>query len=192
MPKAKSSVSRRTHAKASSLHKKRKQAFRKGMISKNTNMSYATDRDRKALPPGKRISKDGNIYWESRANRADFRKGMSKPRFAGGGKMSYEEAKKIPKQGAKYASIDNLRAWSAEIIAKRHALRPNAVYNWMKKHNISSRKIYILDNIKYSNELLDDILNDKYDATKKNIEGTQKERGGYTGINWIITGKHTI
>jgi len=26
-----------------------------------------------SLPPGKRISKDGNIYWETRANRSDIR-----------------------------------------------------------------------------------------------------------------------
>ena len=26
---------------------------------------------RKALPPGKRISKTGNVYWETRKNRSD-------------------------------------------------------------------------------------------------------------------------
>jgi hypothetical protein len=30
------------------------------------------DKVRKALPPGKRISKSGNIYWEGRANRSDL------------------------------------------------------------------------------------------------------------------------
>jgi len=31
------------------------------------------DKKRKALPPGKRISKNGNIYYEMRANRSDLR-----------------------------------------------------------------------------------------------------------------------
>jgi len=30
------------------------------------------DKKRKALPPGKRISKNGNIYYEMRANRSDL------------------------------------------------------------------------------------------------------------------------
>jgi len=30
------------------------------------------DKVRKALPPGKRISKSGNIYWEGRKNRSDL------------------------------------------------------------------------------------------------------------------------
>ncbi len=30
------------------------------------------DKSRKALPPGKRRSKTGKIYWESRANRSDL------------------------------------------------------------------------------------------------------------------------
>lgn len=29
------------------------------------------DRKRDALPPGKRISKTGKVYWETRANRSD-------------------------------------------------------------------------------------------------------------------------
>lgn len=30
------------------------------------------DSARKALPPGKRISASGNVYWESRKNRSDM------------------------------------------------------------------------------------------------------------------------
>ena len=29
------------------------------------------DRPRKALAPGKRISRNGNVYWETRTNRSD-------------------------------------------------------------------------------------------------------------------------
>ncbi len=32
----------------------------------------ARDAGRKALPPGKRISKTGNVYWESRKSRSDI------------------------------------------------------------------------------------------------------------------------
>jgi len=38
--------------------------------------SIKKDRARKALPPGKRISKSGKIYWETRRNRSDLRKGI--------------------------------------------------------------------------------------------------------------------
>jgi hypothetical protein len=34
--------------------------------------SLKADRVRKALPPGKRISKSGRVYWETRRNRSDL------------------------------------------------------------------------------------------------------------------------
>ena len=34
--------------------------------------SLKADRKRKALPPGKRISRTGKIYWETRRNRSDL------------------------------------------------------------------------------------------------------------------------
>ena len=34
--------------------------------------SITRDQGRRALPPGKRISKSGNVYWESRASRSDL------------------------------------------------------------------------------------------------------------------------
>ncbi len=39
---------------------------------KNTDKDI--DSKRKALLPGKRVSKAGNIYWETRTNRSDARK----------------------------------------------------------------------------------------------------------------------
>ena len=33
--------------------------------------SKPRDRGRKALPPGKRVSKSGKVYWETRKNRSD-------------------------------------------------------------------------------------------------------------------------
>lgn len=35
-------------------------------------ISLEADRKRKALPPGKRISKNGKVYWEYRKNRTDI------------------------------------------------------------------------------------------------------------------------
>ncbi|MFP4457149.1 MAG: hypothetical protein ACLFPS_05760 [Clostridia bacterium] len=36
-----------------------------------SNTDKKIDRARKALAPGKRISKTGKVYWETRANRSD-------------------------------------------------------------------------------------------------------------------------
>ena len=44
----------------------------KQTAKKKTDKSI--DSKRKALLPGKRISKSGNEYWETRANRSDERK----------------------------------------------------------------------------------------------------------------------
>lgn len=38
-----------------------------------TRKSLSADRKRVALPPGKRISRHGKIYWETRRNRSDRR-----------------------------------------------------------------------------------------------------------------------
>ena len=38
-----------------------------------TRRSISKDLERKALTPGKRISKAGKIYWETRRNRSDKR-----------------------------------------------------------------------------------------------------------------------
>ena len=55
-----------------------------GIKRKNPKVVYSTkkqtgkridivaDRKRKAMPPGKRISKSGNIYYEARVNRSDI------------------------------------------------------------------------------------------------------------------------
>jgi len=40
-------------------------------IEKNKVVSIERDKQRKALMPGKRISKNGKEYWETRANRSD-------------------------------------------------------------------------------------------------------------------------
>jgi len=34
----------------------------------------AMDRRKHALPPGKRVSRNGKVYWETRANRTDLHK----------------------------------------------------------------------------------------------------------------------
>ena len=44
----------------------RKFAYQRGKSNKRV------DKRRGALPPGKRISKTGKVYWESRKNRSDI------------------------------------------------------------------------------------------------------------------------
>ena len=48
----------------------RKFAYQKG------KSNVRVDRRRAALPPGKRISKTGKVYWESRKNRSDLAKNV--------------------------------------------------------------------------------------------------------------------
>ncbi len=52
-------------------------------IAKKTIGSSDYDRDkvRKALKPGKRISREGNVYYEKRKNRADVKGGLLKKIF---------------------------------------------------------------------------------------------------------------
>ena len=43
----------------------------------------------------------------------------------------------MPKEGAKYADQDTKRAWYANLFGNRFCLRPETIYNWAAKHNIS-------------------------------------------------------
>lgn len=45
-------------------------------------LDIAKDRKRKALPVGKRISEDGNVYYERRANRSDVNDYDRRRKFA--------------------------------------------------------------------------------------------------------------
>ncbi len=40
----------------------------------HTRKSVMLDASRMARPPGKRISKSGKVYWETRQNRSDMKK----------------------------------------------------------------------------------------------------------------------
>lgn len=51
--------------------KKKKARVLKVMKQTGTRKSLALDRKRKAKLPGKRRSKTGKIYWETRKNRSD-------------------------------------------------------------------------------------------------------------------------
>lgn len=41
--------------------------------TKVKDLDVVRDKERKALLPGKRMSKNGNIYWETRKNRSDLK-----------------------------------------------------------------------------------------------------------------------
>lgn len=51
--------------------KKGKLATIKVLPQTGKTRDFVRDASRKALLPGKRISKSGNVYWESRRNRSD-------------------------------------------------------------------------------------------------------------------------
>jgi hypothetical protein len=62
--------------------KRKKRKLRKPKVLKvvkrqtGERKSLRLDRKRKALPPGKRMSKSGKIYYEYRRNRSDLRRGI--------------------------------------------------------------------------------------------------------------------
>jgi hypothetical protein len=60
--------------------------------------SVRRDRERQALPPGRRVSKNGKVYNERRANRADIKQGAVKGQMLGERKyISSDYIKEIPK-----------------------------------------------------------------------------------------------
>lgn len=48
-----------------------RQAILKVLDQTGKKANYKRDVSRQALPAGKRISRTGNIYWETRKNRSD-------------------------------------------------------------------------------------------------------------------------
>jgi hypothetical protein len=135
---AKTSVAKKTPAKAPVKEERKKD-------------NIARDGDRKSLPSGKRISKSGKVYYETRANRSDKQTSV-KPYLAKGGETD------------PMASVNE--------ISRLTGLRPIAVAEWGDKNNINlsvvlkdlkSKKIKGMDlmtavvgnpNNKYQKELL--------------------------------------
>ncbi len=52
------------------LKKKKPEVVTSNLKQRGTSNAFR-DKSRTALPPGKRISKTGKTYWETRANRSD-------------------------------------------------------------------------------------------------------------------------
>jgi hypothetical protein len=55
----------------------------KKTLTKVVKASVRRDRERQALPPGRRVSKGGKVYNERRANRADIKQGAAKGQMLG-------------------------------------------------------------------------------------------------------------
>jgi hypothetical protein len=55
----------------------------KKTLTKVVEGSVRRDRERQALPPGRRVSKGGKVYNERRANRADIKQGAAKGQMLG-------------------------------------------------------------------------------------------------------------
>lgn len=85
--------------------------------------------------------------------------------------LSYKQASKLPKGGAVEMCADHLRALAADIIARKHCLRPEAVYNWATLTGVDLQKYgYILSDIKCNTALLSDVMHDEYKETKELLE----------------------
>ena len=80
--------------------------------------------------------------------------------------MKYTEAIKLPRGGAVAMDKNNLLATACEMVARRHCLRPEALYNWAIKFNVPIReRIHYFGNVSSNADLLEDILNDKHEKT---------------------------
>lgn len=76
---AKKPVAKKTVAKKPAARKPKTSLI----APKGTNRSVRRDSKRQALPPGKRVSKTGRVYYERRANRADAGKQMLGEKYLG-------------------------------------------------------------------------------------------------------------
>ena len=85
---------------------------------------------------------------------------------------TYKEAIKSPKAGYKYSNDIQQTAQLSEMIGNKHCLRPKAVFDWATKHevNLINYMPIIMSKdtlLKANSALLEDILNDKFDAVKQ-------------------------
>lgn len=65
-------ISKTKEGYVSSMDKENKSGRTIKILSQTGTVgSYARDRGRQAKMPGKRISKTGKVYWETRKNRSD-------------------------------------------------------------------------------------------------------------------------
>jgi hypothetical protein len=82
-------------------------------------------------------------------------------------KSAYEEALQRPISkniGWKYADDESMQAATAQMLAQRHCLNPENVFNWAKKHDVDLCKNPALL-YKFNDVLLVAVLND-YDLEK--------------------------
>ena len=85
---------------------------------------------------------------------------------------TYKEAIKSPKAGYKYSDDIQQTAQLSEMIGGKHCLRPEAVFEWATKHEIKlidyMSIIMSKDTLlKANSALVEDILNEKFDAVKQ-------------------------
>ena len=85
--------------------------------------------------------------------------------------MNYAEAIKRPACGYKYMSHEQEIANLAKVISRKHCLRPMAIFEWAKRHKVPLIRYMpmLMDptNLITANScLLEDILNDEFEAVK--------------------------
>ena len=86
--------------------------------------------------------------------------------------MNYSQAISKPANGYKYMNQEQVLAQLADSLSRKHCLRPSAVFEWAKKHNIPlidyMARLMNTDNLMAANSyLLQDLLNDKFEAIKQ-------------------------
>ena len=84
---------------------------------------------------------------------------------------TYKECIKPPKNGYKYSDKNQQTAQLAEMIGNKHCLIPETVFNWIIRFNIPiiqfMPKLMDTQNLlKANSALLEDILNNKFEAIK--------------------------
>lgn len=88
-------------------------------------------------------------------------------------KSTYKESIKSPKDGYKYSNDIQQLAQLSEMIGHKHCLRPNAVFEWAKSHQVDLIKYMPVimgkdTMLKANSALLEDILNNQF-ITVKNL-----------------------
>ena len=73
---------------------------------------------------------------------------------------TFKEARKKPKGGAVAADETTIQAWTAEMIARRFGLNPEAVYNWGQKHNVILKNIFNPKAAGDGTNIIEAVLND--------------------------------
>lgn len=84
--------------------------------------------------------------------------------------MNYTEAQKTPDNGWKHANNQQTLSVAAEMLARTHCLKPEAIYNWAVKYEITPAELSKLHSPDHNTALVCDVVNDSFKHTKSIIK----------------------